>query len=105
MNCYINKFGDKFYLKEDIIDGQYHLYLINGIYHLTNKDHTINYLIHREDGPAIESCLFKAWIVNGKQHRDNGPAIEYSNGNKYWFYNGEEIYCNDNDVFLKIINQ
>jgi len=47
------------------------------------------YLVHREDGPAIEwRGGNKEWFLEGKHHQENGPAIEYSNGDKYWYLNG-----------------
>jgi len=47
------------------------------------------YLVHREDGPAIEwSDSGKHWYIDGKRHREGGPAVEYSFGNKEWWLNG-----------------
>ena len=44
------------------------------------------------DLPAVESLTVKEWWVDGQRHREGGlPAIEYANGNKRWFFNGEEI--------------
>jgi len=45
--------------------------------------------------PDFTGCLInpigdKAWLLNGKYHRDNGPAMEWSDGNNWWFLNGEE---------------
>lgn len=46
------------------------------------------YLLHREDGPAIESENgTKEWFLNGDRHREDGPAIEYANGGKEWWRN------------------
>ena len=51
----------------------------------------LNDLLHREDGPAIETSNgTKKWYLNGKRHRVDGPAIETSNGTKKWFLNGIE---------------
>lgn len=49
--------------------------------------------LHRDmDLPAVESLTVKEWWVDGQRHREGGlPAIEYANGNKRWFFNGEEI--------------
>jgi hypothetical protein len=33
----------------------------------------------------------KYWCLNGKRHRVDGPAIEWSDGDKEWFMNGEQI--------------
>ena len=35
--------------------------------------------------------------------KDVKPAIEYISGDKYWYYNGEEINCNSNEECLRII--
>ena len=63
---------------------------------LIDKDNDIawykNGLVHREDGPAVESVesvnSYKAWCKNGKNHREDGPAVEFANGDKYWYLNG-----------------
>lgn len=48
-------------------------------------------LLHRLDGPAIESFDgSKFWYVNGKLHREGGPAVEQSNGSKMWFVDGKQ---------------
>jgi hypothetical protein len=31
----------------------------------------------------------KYWYLNGEYHREDGPAIEYSNGSKEWYLNGK----------------
>ena len=63
-NIKINKFGDKTYYLNDIL--------------------------HREDGPAVESANGnKAWYKNGQCHREDGPAIERTNGDKLWYKNGK----------------
>jgi hypothetical protein len=60
---------------------------------------------HREDGPAIEcSNGYKSWYINGKRHRIDGPALEYSDGNKYWYLDDKQIYCKDNEEFLKYVS-
>ena len=45
----------------------------------------------------------KYWYLNGYLHRKDGPAIEYFNGTKYWYLNGKQIYCKDNQEFLRMI--
>jgi hypothetical protein len=48
-------------------------------------------LLHREDGPAIESLEGnKEWWINGVLHREDGPALEYANGHREWWIKGEE---------------
>ncbi|MEZ0261721.1 MAG: hypothetical protein ACAH80_11975 [Alphaproteobacteria bacterium] len=54
-----------------------------------DKEYWVNGLLHREDGPAIDSRYQKAWWVNGKLHRLDGPAREYGDGNKAWWVNGK----------------
>lgn len=39
-----------------------------------------------------DNFLTKAWWENGVRHRINGPAIEYSNGDKYWYVEGNLHY-------------
>lgn len=52
------------------------------------KRYYLNDILHREDGPAIESYNgTKYWLKNGKYHREDGPAIEHDNGSKKWWLN------------------
>lgn len=46
-------------------------------------------ILHREDGPAIESSMYDSWYINGKRHREDGPAVKYSNGDMTWYINGK----------------
>lgn len=43
------------------------------------------------------------WYKNGMRHREDGPAIEWADGTKFWYYNGEEIVCDSQEEFEKII--
>jgi hypothetical protein len=53
-------------------------------------EYTLNGLLHREDGPAIErSNGSKAWFIDGKAHRGDGPARILSDGTKYWYINNK----------------
>ena len=55
-----------------------------------NKYYYVDFIIHRENGPAIEYITGeKWWYKNGLLHREDGPAIEYANGNKIWYKNGD----------------
>lgn len=48
--------------------------------------------IHREDGPAYEwTNGDKYWYFNGYRHRIEGPAIEWFFGHKFWCVKGEDI--------------
>jgi len=84
---------------------------INGYSEFNEKKYYKGYLIHREDGPAIEYINgdkrwyfegklhredepaaiynnYKMWYIDGKLHRWNGPAIECNDGGKTWFLFG-----------------
>ena len=42
--------------------------------------------------PRTNSNGDKFWLNDKEQyHREDGPALEYSNGGKWWYYNGELI--------------
>src|SRR5690606_7899265 len=69
-----------------------------------------NKLLHREDGPAIETVNGNQyWYLNGMLHRKDGPAIEYANGTKYWYKHGNKYrkdgptieYANGNNCWYK----
>lgn len=36
--------------------------------------HTLNGVLHREDGPAVISPMHQEWYINGVLHREDGPA-------------------------------
>lgn len=36
-------------------------------------------------------------------HRLDGPAAEYTNGDKKWWYEGEEIKCSSQQEFEKLL--
>lgn len=60
--------------------------------------------LHRVGGPAAEhSDGTKYWLINGKFHREDGPACEFADGNKYWYLNDEQVFCKNNEEFLRII--
>ena len=47
-------------------------------------------IIHREDGPALETNIGrKYWYIDGQLHRKDGPAIEYESGDQSWYINGK----------------
>jgi hypothetical protein len=59
---------------------------------------------HREDGPAGEYPNgTKIWYWHGEFHREDGPAVEYPSGTKYWYWYGQQIDCQSNEEFLKLI--
>ena len=45
-------------------------------------------VLHREDGPAVETSNGKSWFRNGKLHREDGPAVEQYSGELFWALNG-----------------
>jgi hypothetical protein len=79
-----------------------------------SKEWFVNGVLHRTDGPAMEDIIgFTEWWFNGKKHRLDGPAFEdnndycYINGIKTfckeWWLDGDQIRCNDNHEFLRIV--
>jgi hypothetical protein len=53
--------------------------LNNGFIGYTNNGN-LSGVYHRQDGPAAEYTNGnKYWYFNGKLHREDGPAIEYTN--------------------------
>jgi len=60
------------------------------------------YLLHREDGPALEYVdISYNWFLNGKLHREDGPAIEWNSKDKEWYLNGQRYL---EEEYLSIIN-
>lgn len=43
--------------------------------------------------------LDKNAMPNCKHHRLDGPAIEWHNGDKWWFYKGKSVDCNNQIEF------
>jgi len=39
----------------------------------------------------------------GFLHRLDGAAIEYKNGNKEWYYQGRQVYCNTQEEYEKLL--
>jgi len=33
----------------------------------------------------------KTWCLGDKLHREDGPAVEYSNGDKFFYLNGQRL--------------
>jgi hypothetical protein len=58
---------------------------------------------HREDGPAVEFDNGRYWYQHGKLHREDGPAVEYANGRKLWYYHGQQINCQTNEEFVRLL--
>jgi hypothetical protein len=64
----------------------------------TTADRTVyrrNGLVHRDDGPAIDSPgRIQEWYEKDKLHRIGGPAVIYWNGPLFcgsrWFYRGKQ---------------
>jgi hypothetical protein len=75
---------------------------INGVKHWYLND-----LIHRENGPAVESADgYKAWYKYSKRHREDGPARIHSCGIEEYWLNGKhytEITSNEEWLLFQII--
>ena len=86
------------------------IYTLNGVihredgpaieYHNGDKLWYINGHLHREDGPAAEQYGDKAWCLHGKIHRENGPAIERADGSKQYWVNDKPLGFITNDQML-----
>lgn len=59
-------------------DEHYKVYYLNGV-------------LHREDGPAVDTIAQQGWFINGKRHREDGPAFIKQDGQRHWFLNDEEV--------------
>jgi hypothetical protein len=69
-----------------------------------NKSWYLHDKPHREDGPALDYVSGnKFWYINGKRHREDGPAAECVDGEKYWFLNGQQIVCETQDQFERLL--
>ena len=68
------------------------------------KEYYKDYILHRDDGPAIEYADgHKEWYQNDQLHREDGPAIECSNGNEKWYYQDKEIKCSSQEEFIRLL--
>jgi hypothetical protein len=64
----------------------------------------INGKKHRVNLPAVEwASGSKLWYHNGELHREDGPAIEYFDGHNSWYINGKQIFCINNEEFIRMI--
>jgi hypothetical protein len=44
--------------------------------------------LHRTDRPAVgDTNGDKYWWLNGQLHRTDGPAVEWASGDKWWYLN------------------
>ena len=52
-------------------------------------EYRLNGVLHREDGPAMESPDgSKMWCLYGELHREGGPALEDPGNSNSWYING-----------------
>jgi len=58
------------------------------IYRDGSKEYWQNGVLHRENGPAIDTPRKKIWFWEGRKHRDDGPAVEYANGSEEFYHHG-----------------
>jgi len=63
------------------------------VYNNGNLYYCNNGKIHRNyDKPAvIDADGTKCWYKEGKLHRLRGPAIEWSDGEKEWWYDDQQV--------------
>lgn len=65
--------------------------------------------LHRLDGPAVIKSDHIIWFKNGLRHRMDGPALELNDVRygigfyKEWWVEGEKISVLDNDEFLRLV--
>lgn len=71
--------------------------------------HQVNSVTHKEDGPAITHHNgSRYWLINGIYHRLDGPAKSYYHNIRdqwieEWWIDGTQIFCKDNEEFLRIV--
>jgi hypothetical protein len=64
------------------------------------------YVLHREDGPAIElTDGTKKWYINGELHRKDGAAIEWSDGVREYWVDGKFVKKVKNESNNKKVNK
>jgi hypothetical protein len=104
--CVVDKFGNKIW---KFVDDQLHdqLHREDGpAVEFANGDKWwyLHNGLHREDGPAIEFTNgTKYWYLYNRLHREDGPAVEYAGGRKLWYYHGQQIRCQTNEAFLRLL--
>lgn len=84
------------YLFEDIKHENFNFHNLHNItysddYVTITKYWFNNGVLHRDNGPAIESDLCLIWVNNGKIHRDNDPAVICSDGTCEYWQNGSKV--------------
>jgi len=58
--------------------------------------------LHREDGPAAVSGVYRAWHRNGQLHRDDGPAVVCHDGSQLWYRRGIFVKRDSSTQFLHV---
>jgi hypothetical protein len=99
--CVVDKFG----IKTWKLNGQCHREDGPAVEYANGEKHWYWHgKFHREDGPAMELANGdKYWCQYDKLHREDGPAIEYANGAKFWYYHGQQIHCQTNQEYLRLL--
>jgi len=96
----------KFETEDKVVYCKDNSYNEDWFYYNNPKRYWNGYLVHREDGPAVEWCDGdKEWFLEGKHHREGGPAVEYSNGDKYWYLNGKEYSKKEYWKIMNLMNK
>ena len=56
-----------------------------------------------KNGLIIDANGTKRWYLEDKRHRADGPAIEYADGDKRWWFCGEELKCSSQEEFERLM--
>ena len=99
--AYIDSSGNKYWYKDNYLqrDNGPAMEYANGDKLWYQKG-----LYHRLDGPAVLDVDGSfVWYKEGKLHRLDGPAIKYKNNDEEWWFNDEQIKCNSQEEFLRLI--
>ena len=59
---------------------------------------------HRSNKPAIILINgTKSWRQHNLCHRLDGPAVEWWDGDNFWWYKNQQINCNSQEEFDRLI--
>jgi len=66
----------------------------------------IDWALYICDHPYFTGCLVDqygdvAWYKNGRWHREDGPSIEYTDGSKWWHWNGEGLTEQEHRMIIR----
>ncbi len=55
------------------------------------------------NGLIVDEFGNKYWHKDDLYHREDGPAVEFANGNRYWYYQGQNIDCHSQEQFERLL--